>query len=418
LDAVDTLSTQLDQPVVCANSSPVDTHADERAACTFGPGARAEQTLGLTAASASQLPIRHLIVLMRENRSFDHLLGRLHAPAVEAVPPDFTNVDLVGRAVTPFKPATTCEAVDPDHQWGGMHLGINGGLMNGFVASAGYSTDTDGHFVMGVHDATDLPFYTWLASTFALGSRHFAPLATGTYPNRYFLMFGSNLGFRSTTLATYPPPGTPSIFSELLDAKATWGVYSDGAVLSGSLGWKQGEPGVHSFQAFLDALDQGTLPNVAFVDGIDDVEDDHPPADLQVGERWLSNIYQHAASSPQWSRLAMVWTYDESGAFADHVPPPQGCAPSTTVADQAFVERGPRVPLVIISPWARRGYVSTAVRDHTAITRLIETLFDLPALSRRDANSDAMLDLFDFSCGRDLTAPVAPAPGRGGCVAP
>jgi phospholipase C len=79
---------------------------------------------------------------------------------------------------------------------------------------------------------------------------------------------------------------------------------------------------------------------------------------------------------------------------------------------------GPRIPLVALSPWAKRAYVSHVVHDHTAITRFIETLFDLPALTARDANSDALFDLFDFSCGRDLTVPVSPSPGTGGCPNP
>ena len=417
LDAVTTAQTPADPPLTCG-ATVQDGLGSSRASCTFSAGARVAETLGVPPVTAQALPIRHLLVLMRENRSFDHLFGRLHdqgQPATEAVPADFGNLDLVGTVVRPYHLGTTCVGGDPDHQWGGMHLGINGGKMNGFVASAAYSTDSDGHFVMGNAGATELPFYFWLASTFALGDRHFSPLASGTYPNRYFFLFGSSLGFQSTTFAVYPRPGTPSIFSGLLAAGATWGVYSDGSPLSGSLGWRSNDPGVHPLADVLSALDDGTLPNVAFVDGVENVDDNHPPADLQVGERWLRALYQHAAASPQWPRLAMVWTYDESGGFADHVPPPPGCAPSASAADQAFVERGPRVPFVVISPWAKRGYVSSVVRDHVSITRLIELLFDVPALTARDANADALLELFDFSCGRDLAAPVPPEAGDGGC---
>ncbi len=79
---------------------------------------------------------------------------------------------------------------------------------------------------------------------------------------------------------------------------------------------------------------------------------------------------------------------------------------------------GPRIPLVAISPWAKRGFASHVARDHTAIIRFVETVFDLPALTARDANSDALFDLFDFSCGRDLTVPAAPAAGTNGCPDP
>jgi len=136
-------------------------------------------------------------------------------------------------------------------------------------------------------------------------------------------------------------------------------------------------------------------------------------ADLQRGETWLKSVYDHALKSPQWQRLAIVWTYDEAGGFADHVAPPTACLPLPSKSP--FTQLGPRIPFVVISPWAKRNYVSHVVHDHTAITRFIEALFDLPALTERDANSDALLDLFDFSCGRDLSVPPAPSPGTGGC---
>jgi len=192
----------------------------------------------------------------------------------------------------------------------------------------------------------------------------------------------------------------------------TWRAYSDGQILSGTLDWQPGDPGVRTFEEFLADLDAGTLPNVAFVDG-NGPEDEHPTADVQIGEAWTRNVFEHALTSPQWLRLAMVWTYDEAGGFADHVPPPPTCSVGAGHALSAAL--GPRVPLAVISPWAKRGYVSHVPTDHTAITRLIELLFDLPALSPRDANSAALLDHFDFSCGRDLSVPTPPASGTGGC---
>jgi phospholipase C len=114
--------------------------------------------------------------------------------------------------------------------------------------------------------------------------------------------------------------------------------------------------------------------------------------------------------------LAILFTYDEGGGFFDHVPPPDGC--QALPGRSPFTKRGPRVPLVVISPWAKSGYVSHIVRDHTAITRFIEALFDLPALTARDANSDALFDMFDFTCGRSMTPPQPPDPGKNGCPNP
>lgn len=421
-DQIDSMQTPPDPPLVCG-AQVSSAQAGPRASCAYGAGARVAATLGIEASTVQSIPIRHVIIVMKENRSFDHLFGRLHdlgQPASEAVPPSFQNPDASAAAVFPFHAATSCIPYDPAHQSASMAAAVDGGAMDGFVKNAARSTGTDGHFVMSQYDDTDLPFYFWLANTYALGDRHFASMVSGTFGNRNFLMFGTNAGVVDTGIS-YPNPNTPSIFRLLMNAGLTWRAYSDGAPLSDTLGWKAGDPGVRTMRDLLGDLDHGSLPNVAFVDGREYIEDDHPPdepgqrADLQVGEAWLKSIYDHVVTSPQWPRTAMIWTYDEAGGFADHVPPPHGCL---TGGDEGWPDPsfGPRIPLVMISPWARRHYVSHGVHDQTAITRFVEAVFDLPALTPRDANSDALFDLLDFSCGRDLTPPSgAPAAGTGGC---
>jgi phospholipase C len=416
-DAIATMTTPPDDPTLgCGVVLPADTLAPVRASCAFGPGTRVSDSLGIGVSTIHAIPIRHVIVMMKENRSFDHLLGKLHdrgQPSVEAVPADYSNPDVSGQAVFPAHATTTCIPFDPDHQSASIAACVDDGKMDGFVRNAAATTASDGTFAMRFYDASDLPFYYWLATTFAVGDRHFSPMAGGTFANRDFMMFGTNAGVVDTGV-DYPSPRTPSIFQTLMVAGFTWGVYTDGSPLSGALGWDKGDPGVHSVTHLLDQLDAGTLPNVAFVDGLDNIEDDHPTADLQAGEAFSKQIYDHAVASPQWQRLAILWTYDEGGAFADHVAPPLACP----AADSPFTELGPRIPLVVISPWAKRNYASHVVRDHTAITRFIETLFDLPALTARDANSDALFDMLDFTCGRDRSDGPAPSPGTGGCATP
>ncbi len=416
---IDTMVTPADDPTLgCGVAIPPDTMVEQRASCAFGSGSRASESLGIDGATLSRIPIRHVIVMMKENRSFDHLLGKLHdrgQPGVEAVPPTYSNPDAHGNPVYPAHATTTCIPFDPPHQYDAVLACIDGGKMDGFVKNAAATTGSDGTFAISYYDDTDLPFYYWLARTFAVGDRHFAPMVGGTFGNREYLMFATNAGVVDTGIV-FPSPRTPSIFQLLINAGFTWAAYTNGSPFSGALDWTKDDPGVHALGELYDALDKGSLPNVVFVDGNDNVDDDHPPADLQLGEAWVKTLYDHAIASPQWPRLAIVWTYDEAGAFADHVPPPSGCraAPSTS----PFTDRGPRVPIVAISPWDRRGYVSHVVRDHTAITRFIEALFDLPALTARDANSDALLDMFDFSCGPDRSLGPAPATGTGGCANP
>jgi phospholipase C len=377
------------------------------------------ETLGLTADERAEIPIRHVVVVMKENRSFDHLLAGLNAAGQDdtaPIPPTFTNRDTSGASVAPFQLETTCVPWDPAHQWKAMHQQVDDGAMDGFVTTAAATTRTDGHFVMGHFQWPDLPFYYWLAGTFAINDRHFPSVRSGTWPNRDFLLLGTADGVRCTYCG-HPNPLTPTIFDALSDVGRTWGVYSDSEPFEGALAWTRPHAGLHSFAAFLAALAGGTLPNVAFVDGVENLEDEHPPADVQVGEAWTRRIYEAAIASPLWPRLALIWTYDEAGGFADDVPPPNdACVPRPgNPLDTSFVELGVRVPLTVISPYARAHYVSHVVQDHTAITRFIEAVFDLPALTSRDANSDALLDMFDFDAPALLRPPPAPSAGTGGC---
>ena len=405
----------------CTTPVAPDPLASSRAACLFGESARAEETLGLSEDFHTTVPIRHVIVLMKENRSFDHLLGHLHddgQPLTEAIPESFFNLDLENVVVRPHAASTTCIAHDPAHQWAAMHAQIDGGEMDGFVKSAARSTGTNGHFVMSGYDAKDLPFYYWLASTYALNDRHFASARSGTFPNRDFLYLATADGVRQTGNgpAFYPDSFTPTLFEVMTTAGVSWGAYAETNLLDGTLGWTHADPNTYHLDEFLAELDAGTLPNVSFVDGRDELDDEHPDADVQRGEAWTRNIYEHAIASPLWSSLAIIWTYDEAGGFADHVPPPnQACVARPIPKDAPMFELGTRVPLTVISPYARAGYVSHVVQEHTAITRFIEAIFGLPALTARDANSDALLDLFDFDCPPNLAPPQGPPAGTGGC---
>jgi phospholipase C len=413
-----------------------DTKAAMRDACTFTAGARPTDTLPITAAQQKALPIKHIIVLMKENRSFDHLFGALAKqgqPNAEPAPDNFSNPDETGAMVTRFHQTNTCVNLDPPHQWNEMHKQVNGGAMDGFVKNATMATvgssDTmpmppsDGHFVMGYYDQSDLPFYYWLASTFALADHDFASVRSGTWANRDYLVAGTSLGIQDTasTLGALPA-GTPLIFDSLDKAKVTWQVYTDEllAPLEFSVVWTGRKHWAPTAQ-LISELGDGTLPQVAFIDAttaLDHPEtDEHPPADLQTGEAWTRNLVDALVKSKLWGSTVLLYTYDEAGGFADHVPPGNTCAPS---ADQSkFTELGVRIPLVAISPWAKPKYVSKTVHQHTSITRFIETVFDLPALTARDANSDALLDMFDFCTPALMTLPSAlPAAGTGECASP
>jgi phospholipase C len=395
----------------CPSPLRPDPSAEQRAACAFGPSTRVEDTLLFMPTEHAQIPLSHVIVMMKENRSYDQLFGKLfeHGQAdSEPLLDSFMNPDANGDEVHPVHANTTCLPNAP-HQWKGMHNDVHGGKMDGFVTSAG--KPNLGHFVMSYYDDRDIPFYYFLANTFAIADHDFPSVQSGTWPNRDYLVLGTSDQVRSTDTG-FPSSSLPTLFTLLTARGVSWGVYAEDKPFENALGWPSDHPGVATTSAFFEQLADGTLPQVAFVDSKESVDDEHPPADIQAGEAWTYEVYQSARRSPLWSSMAIVWTYDEAGGFYDHVPPPATCVARPN--DNAFFELGIRVPLVVISRWARAHYVSHVQHEHTSILRFIELLYDLPALTARDANSDALLDMFDFNCPND-TIPEPPLPGTGGC---
>lgn len=376
------------------------------------------ETLALASIGRDELPIHHVIVIVKENRSFDHLFGGLDAlqPDAEVFRARFSNRDLQGTDVYPMHASTTCIDHDPAHQWSAMHAGVDRGRMDGFVASAARSTRTDGHLALAYYEESDLPFYYYLATTFAIADHYFPSVLSGTFPNRDYMLLGTSDKVYSTSSHVWPDPALPTIFDELDRAGVSWAEYTDGEPFEGCLdnpahNWLHGHR-VYPVKDLIAAFGDNTVPSVVFVDARPYVDDEHPVADLQVGEAWTRRLYEAAVASEAWRSTAMLLTYDEAGGFFDHVPPPTTCVARPSDGD--FFELGTRVPLIVISPWARRHYVSKSIKEHTSITRFIEAVFGLPALTARDANSDGLLDMFDFAC-EPAPVPLAPPAGTGGC---
>ncbi|MEO6417924.1 MAG: alkaline phosphatase family protein, partial [Polyangiaceae bacterium] len=146
-----------------------DPLADKRATCVFTKGAKVADTLGITDAQRAALPITHIIVVTQENRSFDHYFGELSKVGVtdaEGWPLTFTNPDLANKPVAPMHAPSTCLIGDPPHQGAAMVKAWNNGQMNGFVKAAAIN-GSNGYYAMSYYDHTDIPFYYWMASTFA-----------------------------------------------------------------------------------------------------------------------------------------------------------------------------------------------------------------------------------------------------------
>jgi phospholipase C len=372
--------------------------------------------------------LQHIVVLMQENRSYDNYLGALRgtprrtgskAPATSTNP----NPADPSATIARFHQTANCEVADLNHAWTGTHAEIDNGRMDGFTAQNVVAADPTGSRTMGYYDATDLPFYYRLANTFGVGDRYFASVPGPTYPNRFYEMAGTSFGHIENDL---PPEGgwpQPTIFGRLSQAGISWKVYyAQFATATFFADVKAHMDQVQPIaQYFADAA-AGTLPQVAFVEPtyigtVSQESDEHPPANIQVGQDFTANVVRALTTSRDWASSAFILTYDEHGGYYDHVAPPaapvpDGIPPMLGPADvaAAFDRYGVRVPFVLVSPFSRPHFVSHRVSDHTSILALIERRFGLPPLTQRDATANALLEYFDFSRASFRKPPRLPAP--------
>ncbi|MGE5183290.1 MAG: phospholipase C [Acidobacteriota bacterium] len=413
----------------CSGSSgpPPCKPADQcRASCAFGAGDSASATLAEFPRLGSKIPIDHVVLVMQENRTFDHYFSTLTVPGqtVDGAAPDATNPDPTtpGATISRFHQTAYCFD-NPAESWDEVHREVDGGAMDGFTAQNASASDPTGARALGYYDETDLPYYYALARAFASSDRHFASVQANSWTNRAFYMAGTSYGIISNVFPPQKDPTgaiLPNLFTRLNDAKITWKMYAQDFPSIGILDetYAKNIAHVETFQQFFDDAAAGMLPQVVFVEGSDMKgglsPDEDPPADMQVGQAMVASIVQAVTSAPTWPRTAMFITFDEQGGFYDHVPPQPACPPDDIPpalesgdVPAAYDQTGLRVPLLVVSPYARRGYVSHVVTDHTSILRFVEARFGLPALSHRDANAVPPFDLFDFD-HPDTSVPVLP----------
>ncbi|MEO7112431.1 MAG: alkaline phosphatase family protein [Polyangiaceae bacterium] len=414
------------------------TASSKRTACGYQAGALPGETLGSSTPVDTDIPIQKIIVIMQENRSFDSYYSSL--PNVEAAPASVAVPEQTGVAGSPTHARAHAPhkcTLDTDHSWHASHQDYDDGKNDGFWQANNDPSQPNGtgsgDRALYYYDQTDLPFYYQLATTFGIADHYHCGLLGPTWPNRMFFYSATSFGatdntFPDLTGKTYPDVMT-SIFDELEQRQVTWNIFADSTpgaavVYATSIVSRWARNPILRSSDLMSQIAAGTLPQVSFIDGQLGAEgpagnDEHPPGDIEIGQKFVADIILALEKSPEWQHVAFFLTYDEGGGFYDSEPPPPACAPDSTAAilngDDAqypggFDRYGFRVPLLVVSPYAKKNYVSHNTYDHTSITRFIETKFRLPALTNRDANADPLMDFFDFKNPPYMTPPPLTEP--------
>ena len=403
-----------------------------------------EQVLAAPRRRGKLKDIEHVVILMQENRSFDHYFGtfpgvrgfgdaRGHATFSQ---PGYPQPGYGGHLLPFHLPASAQCFPDITHEWVDQHSCWNGGRMDGFVTThLRVNGPAAGPATMGYHQQRDLPFYWALAQAFTICDRYHCSVIGPTDPNRLYSMTatidpdGRNGGPLLETLVnptTRVGRFTWTTMPERLSAQGvSWKVYtgSGGAILDNVLTYFkafQTDPKLAALGTaptypaeFLSDLAHGTLPQVSWVLpplGLSE----HPGFSFARGGEFATRQVVEALVSHRkiWNKTALFVTWDENGGFFDHVAPP--VAPAGTAGEYLTVPdvtgksggvKGPiglgfRVPMLIVSPFSRGGFISSDVFDHTSVLRFLETRFgvEVPNLSkwRRSVTGD-MTGAFNFA---------------------
>jgi phospholipase C len=385
------------------------------------PGSGSTTSAGITS-------INHVVYMLQENRSFDHYFGQLNAyrqtqglgADVDGMPANASNPADDGTTVTAFKLNNYCiENLSP--AWLESHGDYNRfdptgpALMDGFVHTAagiaqfnGFK-DTKGIRAMGYYDASDLPYYYFMATAFATSDRWFAPMPTNSDPNHIS-------AFAATTQGHAHDPSSeitaPTIFQRLSDAETLLEYFPTFA--------NAHRANIVPVSQYLDDVKNGTLPSVSFIEaGYFTGRDEHPGSsiNIQAGQQYVASLINALMNSASWKDSAFFLSYDEGGGLYDHVVPmtavqPDGIPPKDLTSSDPpgdFTRTGFRVPLLVISPFTKKGYVSHTPADYTAVLKFIETRWGLKALTNRDAAQMDMTEFFNFASPSWSTPPTPPA---------
>lgn len=377
--------------------------------------------------SAGLDKLQHIVVLMMENRSFDHMLGSLKAvdPRIDGITQQdgYSNPDTNGNPVSP-QPLAEFQAQlqpDPDHHFPAVDLQIFGGdtsanrvpNMQGFVKSYFNQQRDVNHSqkIMYYFTQDDLPVLTTLALEFAVFNRWFASIPGPTICNRAFAHYGTSFG-RVDMNPVYLKEPYQSVYSRLINAKHTSKIYYYDTASSTMevANLLENQPQLFgTYPQFLQDCKTGNLPEYSFIEpnfndhGNEAASDQHPDHDVQAGENFIASIYTAIKGNARlWESTALLIVYDEHGGIYDHVIPP-ACTPDKFQASGTdtgtgmpflFDRLGVRVPAILVSPWVAKGTIVDRVFDHASIPGTVTKFFlgDDSACSPRESSADVFIE--------------------------
>jgi phospholipase C len=355
-------------------------------------------------------PIQHLVVLLQENHSFDNYFGTYPGanglPAGTKMPIDPGNPS--AGYIVPWHIGNST-ITDLSHSSSTYAAQYNNGKMDSFV-SALNARNQDGKLSMGYYDGTDIPYYWNLADNYVLFDSFFSSAKDGSFANHMYWVAGVPPVAPKGTKLSDVLANVPTIFDSLQSAGVSWKFYVqnyDPSITYRTLGTSGNRSSqviwvpLLNFDRFIDNptlsshivdlsqyfidLQDGTLPAVSYI--IPSGASEHPPSSLMSGQRFVKNILQELMRSYAWDSSAFLLAYDDWGGWYDHVNPIQ--------VDQYGY--GPRVPAILVSPYAKNHYIDHTVLDFTSILKFIEQNWNIAPLAARDSTANNFLDAFNFN---------------------
>jgi phospholipase C len=392
--------------------------------------------------------IDHVVLVMLENRSFDHMLGFLYPKfdGFDGLDGTESNPDTEGNKAKVFKitpdmlnayyyplanPAEgfkkTNEQLFDSPTPPASGEALNSGFVKSFereLEDPTHPSDPNlvgaaGSSIMGMYVPETLPVLSSLARGFAVCDQWFASAPTETLPNRAFAVAGTALGQTDDSVHSFK---IPTVFGKLAEVGKTWKIYGYSKSPLTASDFPDTVPGrygevVSGFARFQDDAAAGKLASFSYIEpewpqypkhehspteayeaeehNFHVQNDEHPVSNMAIGEKFLYDVYQALRNGPKWDNTLLIVTYDEHGGTYDHVPPPTGAVPPDDIVGSSgfdFTRFGVRVPTVIVSPLIEQGEILRAPADgppfdHTSIIATLRTCFGIGALRDRDAKA-------------------------------